>query len=76
MENVEQKIKEIVAEQLALRPEQVTLESKFEDLNCDSLDAVEIAMACEEAFVVMIDDDEAANLKTVGDLVKLVEARV
>jgi acyl carrier protein len=70
------KIKEIIAQQLAVNIEQVTDEAKFkEDLNADSLDLVEMIMAFEEEFNVEIPDDDAQNITTVGDALKYVEEK-
>lgn len=68
------KIKAIIAENLSLEAEEITLESSLqEDLGADSLDAVEIIMAIEEEFNVEIGDDEAKNIKTVKDIVNYLE---
>ncbi|MCB1126639.1 MAG: acyl carrier protein [Verrucomicrobiae bacterium] len=71
---VEERIKDIVVEQLGVKPEQVTPEAKFiEDLGADSLDTVELVMAFEEEFGNEIPDEEAEKLQTVGDVIKYVE---
>ena len=71
---VEQKVRDIVVEQLQVKPEQVTPEAKFiEDLGADSLDVVELVMALEEEFGNEIPDEEAEKLTTVGDVIKYVE---
>jgi acyl carrier protein len=70
------KIKEIIAQQLAVNIEQVTDEAKFkEDLNADSLDLVEMIMAFEEEFNVEIPDEDAEKITTVGDALKYVEEK-
>lgn len=72
--SVESKVREIVVEQLAVKPEQVTPEAKFiEDLGADSLDVVELVMALEEEFGNEIPDEEAEKLTTVGDVIKYIE---
>jgi acyl carrier protein len=72
--SVEERIKDIVVEQLGVKPEQVTPEAKFiEDLGADSLDTVELVMAFEEEFGSEIPDEEAEKLQTVGDVIKYVE---
>lgn len=72
--SVEERIKDIVVEQLGVKPEQVTPEAKFiEDLGADSLDTVELVMAFEEEFGNEIPDEEAEKLQTVGDVIKYVE---
>lgn len=72
--SVEQRVKDIIVEQLGVKPEQVTPEAKFiEDLGADSLDTVELVMALEEEFGQEIPDEEAEKLQTVGDVVKYIE---
>lgn len=74
MNNIEQKIKEVAAEQLGVDIETITGESSFtDDLGADSLDVVELIMALEEEFDTEIPDDEAETLKTVGDVVGFIE---
>ena len=71
---VEQRVREIIVEQMDVNPDQVTLEAKFiEDLGADSLDVVELVMALEEEFGNEIPDEEAEKLLSVGDVVKYVE---
>ena len=66
MENSEQRVKKIVAEQLGVNEAEVKNESSFqEDLGADSLDIVELVMALEEAFGTEIPDEEAENITTV-----------
>lgn len=72
--SIEQKVKDIIVEQLGVKPEQTTPEAKFiEDLGSDSLDTVELVMALEEEFGQEIPDDEAEKLQTVGDVIKYIE---
>lgn len=67
--SVNQKVKDIVVEQLGVDPEKVKLEAKFiEDLGADSLDIVELVMAMEEEFDLEIPDEDAEKLKTVNDV--------
>ena len=61
------KLKEILAEQLGVDEDSITVQTTIDDLGADSLDLVEAVMNIEEAFGVNIDDDEIENLKTVGD---------
>jgi acyl carrier protein len=71
---IEQRVKEIIVEQLGVTAEQVTLEAKFiEDLGADSLDTVELVMALEEEFGQEIPDEEAEKLQSVGDVIKYIE---
>ena len=74
--NIEEKVKEIIVEQLGVNQEQVTREAKFiEDLGADSLDTVELVMAFEEEFNVEVPDEEAEKLQTVGDVITYIEGR-
>jgi acyl carrier protein len=71
---IEQRVKEIIVEQLGVNADQVTAEAKFiEDLGADSLDIVELVMALEEEFGKEIPDEQAEKLLTVGDVVKYIE---
>jgi acyl carrier protein len=71
---IEQRVKDIIVEQLSAKPDQVTPEAKFiEDLGADSLDTVELVMALEEEFDAEIPDEEAEKLQTVGDVIKYIE---
>ena len=68
------KVKEIIVKELKVEAEKVTLDARLkDDLGADSLDAVEIVMDIEDAFGIEIDDSEAENVATVGDLVKAIE---
>lgn len=70
-----EKVRDIIVETLGCEAEQVTLEASLaEDLGADSLAAVELVMALEEASGVTIDDADVEGLKTVGDIVKYLEA--
>ena len=69
-------VKNLVVEQLSVNPEQVTREAEFiKDLNADSLDMVELVMACEEKFGVEVPDEEAEKLKTVGSVVDYIDSK-
>ena len=73
---IEEKIKEIVIEQLGVNPEQVTLEASFtDDLGADSLGAMELVMALEEEFGLEISQDDAEKIITVGDAIRYVTER-
>ena len=70
-DNAESKVKEIIINELGVDPEKVTSEASFvEDLGADSLDTVELVMAFEEEFGVDIPDEDAEQMRTVGDAVK------
>ena len=72
----EEKVKDIIVEQLGVNPEQVTPQASFiEDLGADSLDIVELDMAFEEEFSVEVPDEDAEKLQTVGDVIKYIEER-
>ncbi|HMJ89773.1 MAG TPA: acyl carrier protein [Candidatus Acidoferrum sp.] len=72
--SVEQRVKEIIVEQLGVNADQVTPDAKFiEDLGADSLDTVELVMALEEEFGREIPDEEAEKLQSVGDVIKHIE---
>ena len=74
---VEEKIKGIIAEQLGVKPEEVTPQASFiDDLGADSLDTVELIMALEEEFNVEIPDEDAEKMNTVGDAIKYIEEKV
>jgi acyl carrier protein len=71
---IEQRVKDIIVEQLGVKPDQVTPAAKFiEDLGADSLDTVELVMALEEEFGIEVPDDQAEKLQSVGDVMKYVE---
>jgi acyl carrier protein len=71
MSNVEEKVKDIIAEELGVEREKLTPEASFmEDLGADSLDTVELVMAFEKEFDIDIPDEEAEKLRTVGDALK------
>lgn len=69
------RIKEMIVEELNVPVEKITMEARLaEDLGADSIDAVELIMNIEDEFSIQVSDEEAQNIKTVGDLVKYVEA--
>lgn len=74
--SVENKVKEIIADQLEVAIEKLSMETTFEDIDADSLDIVELVMALEEEFDLEISDQEIENIKTVGDVVKYIESKV
>ncbi|MCB1022428.1 MAG: acyl carrier protein [Bryobacterales bacterium] len=72
--DVEQKVREIICEQLSVEESEVKREASFvETLNADSLDIVELIMAFEEAFEIEIPDEDAEKIRTVGDAVDYIE---
>lgn len=74
--STEEKVRNIIVEQLGLTAEQVTLDASFiEDLGADSLDTVELVMAFEEEFGVEVPDEDAEKLLKVGDVVHYIEEK-
>lgn len=68
------KIKELIAEQLDVKADDITEASNIQDdLGADSLDVVDLVMALEDEFDVEIPEDQVENIKTVGDIVKFIE---
>lgn len=68
-----EKIKSLLAEQLNIKAETIKAESKIvDDLGADSLDVVELLMTLEDEFGVAISDEEAVKIKTVGDILNIV----
>ena len=73
--SVEQRVKEIIVEQLGVETGQVTGAAKFvDDLGADSLDTVELVMALEEEFSLEIPDEDAEKITSVGDAVNYIES--
>lgn len=71
-----EKVKDIIAEQLGVKKEEVTDNAKFiDDLGADSLDTVELVMALEEEFGVEIPDEDAEKMVTVGEAIKYIEQK-
>lgn len=74
--STEQEVIDIVVEQLGVDKDDVNLSKSFvEDLNADSLDLTELIMTFEERFGCEISEEEAEKLKTVGDVVKYLDAK-
>jgi acyl carrier protein len=73
---VEDKIREIIVEQLGVTAEEVVPEASFiDDLGADSLDIVELVMAIEEEFGLEIPDEDAERMQSIGDAISYVEER-
>ena len=72
---VEERVREIICDNLGVRPDEVTMEAKFiEDLNADSLDTVELVMAFEEEFGLEIPDEDAEKITTVQQAIDYVKS--
>ena len=72
--NIAEKVKELIAKQLGKSVDQITDDKEVvADLGADSLDVVEMLMTLEEEFGITIPEDDAVNIKTVGDIIKLLE---
>jgi acyl carrier protein len=71
--SVEERVKEIIVEQLGVETAQVTERAKFvDDLGADSLDTVELVMALEEEFSIEIPDEDAEKIVSVGDAINYI----
>ncbi len=71
---LEEKIKQIIIDQLGVEADKVTPEASFiDDLGADSLDTVELVMALEEEFDIEIPDEDAEKITTVGEAIKYIE---
>ena len=74
-EGTEGRVREIIINELGVEPDKVTDEASFvEDLGADSLDTVELVMAFEEEFGIDIPDEDAEQMRTVGDAIKYLKA--
>jgi acyl carrier protein len=72
--SVEERVIDIVCENLGVNKEQVKRETSFiEDMGADSLDVVELVMELEEEFEIQIPDDQAEKIKTVGEAIDYIE---
>ena len=77
MSNVEEKVKDIIVEELGVEREKLTSDASFmEDLGADSLDTVELVMAFEKEFDIDIPDEEAVKLRTVGDAMSYLHEKI
>ena len=75
-EEIFDKLKELVVDQLGVQEDEVTMEASMQDdLGADSLDLVDLVMSVEEEFGVKVADEDLENIKTVGDIVNYIEDR-
>jgi len=74
MASIEERVRDLIVEQLGVNQEQVTPDASFiDDLGADSLDTVELVMAFEEEFGIDIPDEDAEKMATVSDAIKYLE---
>ncbi|PAW67698.1 MAG: acyl carrier protein [Verrucomicrobiia bacterium Tous-C5FEB] len=74
--SIEDRVKDIIVDQLSVNADQVTPEAKFvEDLGADSLDTVELVMAFEEEFDIEVPDEEAEKLQAVADVISYINSQ-
>ena len=71
-----EKINSIVAEQLNVDPETITMNTRFDELNADSLDVVEVIMTLEQEFDIQIPDEEAEKIKNISAVVDYISDHV
>ncbi len=77
VENVEERVLNIVCEQLGTSREKITRETSFiNDLGADSLDTVELVMEFEDEFEINIPDEDAEKIQTVGDAITYIESKL
>ena len=77
MSDIEDKVKDIIAEELGVERDKVTPAASFmEDLGADSLDTVELVMAFEKEFDIDIPDEDAEKLRTVGDAMNYLHEKI
>jgi len=77
MADLDEKVKEIIAKELGVEREKLTDDASFmEDLGADSLDTVELVMEFEKEFDIDIPDEDAEKLRTVGDALNYLKAKV
>ena len=73
-EEIFEKLKELVVDQLGVEEDEVTMEASMQDdLGADSLDLVDLVMSVEEEFGVKVADEDLENIKAVGDIVDYIE---
>ncbi len=75
--NIDERVKQIIVEQLGVKPEDVTPQANFVDnLGADSLDTVELVMAFEDEFNFEMPDEDAERMQTVGDIIDYLKKKL
>jgi len=74
--DVFEKVRALIAEQLDIDEEKITLDTTFEDIDADSLDVVELVMTLEEEFDLEISDEAVEKIKTVADIINYIEENI
>lgn len=72
---IEEKVKSLVVEKLNVSPDQIRLDSKFNDLGADSLETMDLIMAFEDAFGITIEDEDMAKITTVGEAIEFIKQK-
>lgn len=76
MTDIAERVRNIVAERLNVNPEEITLETTFEDLGADSLDVMDLIMELEQEFDIEIPDEDAENIRTIEDTINYIQSRI
>jgi acyl carrier protein len=76
MTDIAERVKNIVAERLNVNPEEITLETTFEDLGADSLDVMDLVMELEQEFDIEIPDEDAEKIRTIEDTINYIQSRL
>ncbi len=76
MKEIEEKVKKIVSDKLKIDVENIRLDSKFNDLGADSLETMDLIMAFEDTFNISIEDQDMANITTVGEAINFIKGKV
>jgi acyl carrier protein len=74
--SVEDRVKEIVSQQLDVEEDEIKMDATWEELGADSLDTVELVMALEEHFDIRIEDEDAEKIKTFGDAIQYIKDKL
>ncbi len=69
-----ERIRDLISSQFDISPEEITMDSTLDDIDIDSIDAVELAMSVESEFAIEIPDEVLEKMKSVADLVRFVES--